>query len=394
MTLATARVLRHVLYVTTERWIDFTKPEGVPVHLMHREKQLEALGVRVSWARYQRRLPKVRDGRIKEAVGKAREAWSTLADSRKIATIARPLMHDVDVVHEWYSLYGLAGMKLAKRYRKPFVLEVDALLLEEYKGLQGVSLGRLREGAARACLRANLSAAHRIIVRSRVMADVLTRQWRVPASRISVIPCALDLEKFRRLPPLPPENPPAVVFLGSLQPWHGCENLLEAFARLLKDGVNARLSIIGDGKQKPQLIQQAVQLGLEGHVTFHGSIEHERIPAMLVRATVTVAPYPELAVPFYFSPMKMFEYMGAETAIVASRIGQLAEVLKDGESALLVKPGDVGQLSQAIRRLLGDPALRQRLARRARADAEHFTYPRQAEAVRDAYRQALEVAAP
>jgi glycosyltransferase involved in cell wall biosynthesis len=319
---------------------------------------------------------------------------STLDDTRRVADIAKPLMRNVDVVHEWYSLYGMAGLRLARRFRKPFVLEVDALLIEEYTGLQGVRLGRVRLSGARACLRANLEAAVRIIVRSRVMADVLIRDWSVSPAKVAVIPCALDLDKFRRL-----ESANAgtvdqmIVFLGSLQPWHGCDVLLEAFAELVRDGVKAKLSIIGDGKQKMKLIERSVQLGLEGHVLFHGMVSHERIPAMLTQATVTVAPYPELSVPFYFSPMKMFEYMGAKTAIVASSIGQLAEVLTDGESALLVHPGNVAQLALAMRKLLEDPALRKRLAERARLLADDYTYPRQAEAIRDVYRQALEATA-
>ncbi len=388
----TPRCLRHVLYVTTERWVDFNKQEGVPVHLAHRQRHLEALGIQVSWARFQRRPQTVEPpGRLAQAAASAWEVASTLADTRQVSKVAKPLIREVDVVHEWYSLYGLAGLRIAQRFHKPLVLEVDALLIEEYTGLHGVRLGRLRESGARVCLRANLEGAARIIVRSQVMREVLEREWKVSSNKITVIPCALDLDKFRTLPKTNATSAiSTVMFLGSLQPWHGCEVLLEAFAMLKRSGVKARLVIIGDGKQRPKLIERAVQLGLDGHVLFHGSVSHERIPAMLTQATVTVAPYPELAVPFYFSPMKLFEYMGAQTAIVASRIGQIAEVLTDGESGLLVHPGDPAQLSQAIGKLLADPALRERLAKRARALAEQYTYPRQAEVIRDVYRQAQE----
>jgi glycosyltransferase involved in cell wall biosynthesis len=389
-----SRRLRHVLYTTTERWVDFDKQEGVPVHLMHRQRHLESLGIRMSWARFQRRPPAAPPAnRLAEGFSKAWEVASTLSDARQVLRQAKPLMRDIDLVHEWYSLYGLAGLRLARRFRKPLVLEVDALLIEEYTGLHGIRLGRLRAAGASACLRANLSAASRIIVRSRVMAEVLQRNWGVGLRRIAVIPCALDLDKFRGLPrPDPDGRPPTVMFLGSLQPWHGCDVLLEAFAALVGSGSAAQLSIIGDGKQRSKLAAQAATLGLEGRVTFHGSVSHERIPVLLSQATVTVAPYPQLAVPFYFSPMKLFEYMGAQTAIAASRIGQIGEVLTDGESALLVRPGDAQDLARALRRLLDEPALRKRLAARARALAEGYTYPRQAQAIRDVYRQALEAA--
>jgi glycosyltransferase involved in cell wall biosynthesis len=82
-----------------------------------------------------------------------------------------------------------------------------------------------------------------------------------------------------------------------------------------------------------------------------------------------VLPYPELPGELWFSPLKLFEYMAAGKAIVASRAGQIAEILEDGQSGLLVAPGDVAAMGQAIVRLIADPALRQRLGDHARQQA-------------------------
>ena len=81
----------------------------------------------------------------------------------------------------------------------------------------------------------------------------------------------------------------------------------------------------------------------------------------------------------YTSPLKLFEYLAAGRPIVASRLPALAEVLEDGINALLVAPGDPAALADAIRRLIADPALALRLAARAFADAEQYSWARRAE---------------
>ena len=77
------------------------------------------------------------------------------------------------------------------------------------------------------------------------------------------------------------------------------------------------------------------------------------------------APY-EAMEGFYFSPIKVFEYLAAGRAVVAGAAGQNAELLRHEETALLVPPGDAVRLESAIERLIEDPALRERLARNGR----------------------------
>jgi glycosyltransferase involved in cell wall biosynthesis len=79
-----------------------------------------------------------------------------------------------------------------------------------------------------------------------------------------------------------------------------------------------------------------------------------------------VAPYPKLA-NFYFSPLKVFEYMAAGLPIVASRTGQVAQLIEDGVTGLLYEPGDIGAMFEALERLRRDSQLRVDLGRAARA---------------------------
>jgi starch synthase len=110
-------------------------------------------------------------------------------------------------------------------------------------------------------------------------------------------------------------------------------------------------------------------LKLEKKVHITGYVAHEAMPTWLAAADVAVAPYPALPQELWFSPLKLYEYMAAGKAIVASAAGQIAEVIEDGHNGRLVRPGNVAELAQAIGELLDDPAGRQELGRAARQQA-------------------------
>ena len=89
---------------------------------------------------------------------------------------------------------------------------------------------------------------------------------------------------------------------------------------------------------------------------------------------------------FFGSPTKIFEYMAMGKGIVASRLGQIGEVLADDDNALLVEPGNVPELARAITRLVDSRELRERLGARARKVAvQNHTWTRNAERVLQAY---------
>jgi glycosyltransferase involved in cell wall biosynthesis len=118
-------------------------------------------------------------------------------------------------------------------------------------------------------------------------------------------------------------------------------------------------------------------------------VAHERVAALLDACDILVAPHVPLAdgSEFFGSPTKIFEYMAMGKGIVASRLGQIGEVLVDGETALLVQPGDVEELRAAILRLVESEELRKRLGTRAREVAKRdHTWVRNAKRVLDAYK--------
>ena len=97
-----------------------------------------------------------------------------------------------------------------------------------------------------------------------------------------------------------------------------------------------------------------------------GGVAPSAVPGLLASMEAAVAPYPPLA-QFYFSPLKVYEYMAAGLPAVASRIGQLTELIEDGVTGLLCPPGDASALAGALYRLYSQPAWSARLGQAARA---------------------------
>lgn len=109
------------------------------------------------------------------------------------------------------------------------------------------------------------------------------------------------------------------------------------------------------------------------NAVFTGSLPHEDVADLIRQFDVALAPYPRREHSFYFSPLKLFEYMACGAPVVAAAAGQITEVVRDGESGLLYPPGDAEALLAACDRLLTDPALRRRLGETAAKDV-HAQY--------------------
>jgi glycosyltransferase involved in cell wall biosynthesis len=144
-----------------------------------------------------------------------------------------------------------------------------------------------------------------------------------------------------------------VGYLGSFQDWQDVEGLVDAFARLPGD---ARLLLVGHGPSRDSAKARTAELGVADRVVDTGHVAPEEVPEHIAAMDVAVAPYRARA-DFYFSPLKLFEYMATGTATVAARIGQIADVVDDGVTGLLYEPGDTESLVHAISRPLNDRLL-------------------------------------
>lgn len=189
---------------------------------------------------------------------------------------------------------------------------------------------------------------------------------------------AAGAEKFKR------ELGDFVLFLGCLRAYKGLPFLLEALRAL--PGVRA--VIAGDGPMATPLREMARDFGLAGRVHFLGRVSPQEAVSLLHAAAVFVLPSHLRSEAF---GLCQIEAMACGTPVVSTNLPTgVPEVNRDGESGLIVPPADAEALAEAIRRLLGDPALRARLGEGGRRRAfEHYRAEKMAAAVAEVYRAAL-----
>jgi colanic acid/amylovoran biosynthesis glycosyltransferase len=181
-------------------------------------------------------------------------------------------------------------------------------------------------------------------------------------------------------PPLPPRDGPApgangspqralVLCVARLSPEKGHAGLLQAFARLVAGGVDAQLELLGDGPDRPRIEEQIRVLGLGERVKMRGQVSEDQVLEALTRATVLV-----LASFMEGLPVTLMEALALGVPVVAPCVAGIPELVEHGVSGLTFPPGDWDRLAQALRELLADPALQQRLARegRRRVETEYF----------------------
>lgn len=269
-----------------------------------------------------------------------------------------------DLVYERYSLWSYAAMDWAARSGVPAVLEVNAPLIQEQSQHRGLTD---RLAAERVAERA-FGCASVLVAVSDEVACYLERAG-VGPSRIHVVPNGVDPARFPSgVAAVQPVQPGrfTIGFLGTLKPWHGLPVLLDAFARIVRQHPGSRLLLVGDGPERERIETRAQELGLADRAVLVGAVAPDAVPAWLASMDCAVAPYEDLP-GFYFSPLKVYEYMAAGLPVVASAVGQLRELVRDDATGLLVRPGSAAALAAALGRLAHDTKLRHRLGRAARA---------------------------
>ena len=274
-----------------------------------------------------------------------------------------------DLIYERYSLWSCAGMQFACERGVRSVLEVNAPLIEE--GASNRTL--IDRGAAEEIAMRAFRCATVITAVSRQLAHIVEQH---PSARgkVHVVPNAVNPLRFAgNMPSLPQPNAFVIGFLGSLQRWNGLTTLIESFAMVAEQSATARLLVVGDGPEREELDREIAAHDLIERVKLTGAVSPELVPGLLASMDVAVAPYPRLS-NMYLSPLKLYEYMAAGLPIVASRIGQMEEVIDDGLTGILVPPGDAGALARALIDLEQNHAIRARLGQAAREAVRDHTW--------------------
>jgi glycosyltransferase involved in cell wall biosynthesis len=386
-----------MVYLCADRGIPIGGTKGGSVHVRQFLDRIGALGYKATvLAASVVKEPDIPEVRRVIAIPEAKsEAWlaGLLEASKNDSNVkdliefyrndyAIDLMSSIDelepinLVYERYSLFSVAGLLYARSHNIRYVLEVNAPLIkeaEQYRGLGKVGLVNrietvLFEGAD-----------HIVAVSNQVAVYVRERARR---ARVTVVPNGFDHHRFpeslveqssrKHLKDIA-DDEIVVGFLGAIKPWHGTELLLDMIEQFSERKSPLRLVLVGDDRQLSNA-NRVDKLRSRGVLFTTGAVPFEQVPGYLAEMDILVAPYPPLD-DFYFSPLKIYEYMAAGKPIIASRIGQIDDILSDGKNAILIEPGNLEQLNEAVLRLSNDPELRQQLGRAARSEAfDHHTW--------------------
>jgi glycosyltransferase involved in cell wall biosynthesis len=219
----------------------------------------------------------------------------------------------------------------------------------------------LRRHAPFALERRSLRRAARVVFTSAHI-QRLAELRGYPVRRGAVVPNGVDVRRFSpSLSPPPAGGRPLVLFTGRFDDQKGIDVLLEAWRHL--DG-RAELRLAGAGWKESGYRNFASRLGLSS-VVFQGHVPRERLPELLGQARLLVLPSR-----YENFPLSLLEAMSCAVPVVASRVGGIPELVADGETGLLVPPGDPAALAEAMGRLVDGPALARALGAAARSTIE------------------------
>ena len=237
---------------------------------------------------------------------------------------------------------------LANCLKVPLIMEVNSPLAAEMallRPLGKTSIYHWEESEQR-------KHAHHFIVVSKALREYLVKQG-VPGSNITVNPNGVDTRRFTPAIDGSPIRKRygitkqfVVGFSGGAMPWHGVDILLDAIEICKRDLHDIVLLMIGKGWNERILVDKTNKLGISDQVVFIGQVHHDEVPRYLAACDVLVAPYPKIGF-FYFSPLKIFEYMASAKPIIASSQGQIIELLGD-RCGVLVEPGKADILADAL----------------------------------------------
>jgi glycosyltransferase involved in cell wall biosynthesis len=246
-----------------------------------------------------------------------------------------------------------------ERARRLGLFDGDLDEFQRYKG--GARIRVLRQARDRALQRVDALVCPSAYLASRAVA------WGIDAERVHVIPNAA--------PPLPdvPEREvararfgvegPMLAFAGRITRQKALGVSLDALAQV--EGVS--LLVAGDGPDLDEVRQEASARGLDGRVRFVGALERDDVLALFRAADASL-----LSSTWENFPHTVVEALAVGSPVVATAVGGVPELVRDGVNGLLVPAGDAGALADAIRRVVAEPGLRERLAGNAAASVEHL----------------------
>ncbi|WP_445371072.1 TIGR04063 family PEP-CTERM/XrtA system glycosyltransferase [Methylomonas sp. HW2-6] len=295
---------------------------------------------------------------------------------RRLTEIIPQIKPDVLHAHS-PALNGLAALRAAHKFRLPLVYECRAFWEDA-----AVDHGTTLEGS----LRYRLTKYLETFVFKR--ADAVTTiceglrgdivQRGIAADKITVIPNAVDIEKFNYgeqadselLKQLGLTGKTILGFIGSFYAYEGLLLLLDALPAIARQQPNVRLLLVGGGPQQPQIVEKIANLGLQEWVVMPGRVPHDQVQQYYNLVDLLVYPRMSMRLTDLVTPLKPLEAMAQGRILVASDVGGHHELIKDRETGYLFEAGNADALANTILSALQDQGHWDAIRRAGRAYVE------------------------
>lgn len=289
-------------------------------------------------------------------------------------------------IYERYGLYGWAGMKLAKQFSIPIILELNTMLSEEQRHrLHYPKLARYFETSI-------LQQVDWVCCPSKILRSMILERG-VSKRKVAVTPNGVDFDKFDyRLDPgrirkrFGLDREFVVGFVGILTRLWGANTILESARQVISECEDIHFMIVGDGREHSEISKFIAKNALSGKFTLTGGVSHSDIPWYIAAMDLAIAPY-SYKEPFHGSAMKIFEYMAMAKPVIASAQGQIKDLIQNEENGMLIEPDDSLGLTKAILRLKRDRRMMREMGLKARATVENYTWETNAQRILDIYKQ-------
>lgn len=321
--------------------------------------------------------------------------WQLESQMREIIVEKKP-----DVVMERYYNFSGAGVRAAQRANIPSLLEVNAPMMDP-QGSRKYVADKLMFGWMTRMARAQATLAKRIV--TPLAATVPFPELRGKAREIA---WGANVELFDRTRlekkeigdlrlEINPLGKRVVGFLGSFRSWHGVREFFQVAQEILKTREDILFLMIGAGELLEETRARVARANLQQKIILTGAVEYARVPYYLALADVGVAPFntqvhPPLRVGFYWSPLKVHEYMALGLPVVTIDVAGLNQIARNEQEGLLYPENDLEKMRAAILKLVDDAELAKRLGDAGRARVvENFSWQKHAELLEHVLRECV-----
>lgn len=290
-------------------------------------------------------------------------------------------LKEYDIIHSHYWMSGLLGLAVKEEFGIPVVHTSHSLGVAK-AAATGVPEGRRLRAEKRVLRNADC------VIATTPTEKKIIKRFAGPKAVISVIPIGVA-EIFEETPLHKPPVQPLFVYAGRFEETKGLFTLLEAFQNLVKEGQKGELILAGGDEDDIDAttgvpitadLCEAIN-GIEDRVTFLGPKSQEELAALFSKATAVI-------VPSYYESFGMVaaEAQGCGTPVIASETGGLKDVVKDGQTGILVPPEDSEALARAMHKMAEEPDYAETLGRGAMKRARLlFTWSSIANLTQDLY---------